>query len=75
MAKTDLLTINFLSSKILGFYFDFIFMVTSNKLTIQICDSQHEEYYLTGAKVNQHPPAHHPLDACYYSVMDEPQMS
>jgi hypothetical protein len=75
MAKTDLLTINFLSSKILGFYFDFIFMVTSNKLTLQVCDSQHKEYYNTGATVNQHPPAHHPLDACYYSVMDEPQMS
>jgi hypothetical protein len=27
------------------------------------------------ATVNQHPPAHHPLDSCYYSVMDEPQMS
>jgi hypothetical protein len=22
-----------------------------------------------------HPPAHHPLDACYCSVVDEPQMS
>jgi hypothetical protein len=28
-----------------------------------------------GATVNQHPPAHHPLDACYYSVVDEPQPS
>jgi hypothetical protein len=27
------------------------------------------------ATVNQHPPAHHPLDARYYSVMDEPQLS
>jgi hypothetical protein len=27
------------------------------------------------AIVNQHPPVRHPLDACYYSVMDEPQMS
>jgi hypothetical protein len=34
MAKTDLLTINFLSSKILGFYFDFIFIVASNKWTL-----------------------------------------
>jgi hypothetical protein len=25
--------------------------------------------------MNQDPPAHYPLDACYYSVMDEPQMS
>ncbi len=25
--------------------------------------------------VNQHPPQHHPLDACYYSVVDEPQLS
>jgi hypothetical protein len=25
--------------------------------------------------VNQHPPVHHPLDASYFSVMDEPQMS
>jgi hypothetical protein len=22
-----------------------------------------------------HPPVHHPLDACYCSVVDEPQMS
>jgi hypothetical protein len=22
--------------------------------------------------VNQHPPAHHPLDACYYSAVNEP---
>ncbi len=22
---------------------------------------------------NQHPPGHHPLDACYFSVVDEPQ--
>jgi len=28
------------------------------------------------ATLNQHRPAHHhPLDACYYSVMDEPQLS
>jgi hypothetical protein len=27
------------------------------------------------ATLNQHPPAHHPLDACHHSVMDEPQMS
>jgi len=27
------------------------------------------------ATVNQHPPVHHPLDARYYSVMDEPQLS
>jgi hypothetical protein len=27
------------------------------------------------ATVNQHPPAHHPLDAYYYSVLDEPQLS
>ncbi len=26
------------------------------------------------AAVNQHPPAHHPLDSPYYSVVDEPQM-
>jgi len=25
--------------------------------------------------VNQHTPAHHPVDACYYSVVDEPQLS
>jgi hypothetical protein len=25
--------------------------------------------------VNQHPSAHHPLDACYYSVVDEPQLN
>jgi hypothetical protein len=28
------------------------------------------------ATLNQHPPVHHhPLDACYYSVMDETQLS
>jgi hypothetical protein len=27
------------------------------------------------ATLNQHPPVHHPLDARYYSVMDEPQLS
>jgi len=27
------------------------------------------------ATVNQHPPVHHPLDACYDSVMDDPQLS
>jgi hypothetical protein len=26
------------------------------------------------AIVKQHPPAHHPLDVCYYSVVDEPQL-
>ncbi len=26
------------------------------------------------ATLNQHSPAHHPLDACYYSVVDEPQL-
>jgi hypothetical protein len=25
--------------------------------------------------VNQHAPQHHPVDACYYSVVDEPQLS
>jgi len=27
------------------------------------------------ATMNQHPPVHHPLDARYYSVVDEPQLS
>jgi hypothetical protein len=27
------------------------------------------------ATVNQHPPAHHPLDAHCYSLVDEPQLS
>jgi hypothetical protein len=27
------------------------------------------------ATVNQHPPAHHPLDAHYHSVVDEPYLS
>jgi len=27
------------------------------------------------ATVNQHPPVHHPLDACYDSVVDDPQLS
>jgi hypothetical protein len=25
--------------------------------------------------MNQHPPTHHPLDAHYYLVVDEPQLS
>jgi hypothetical protein len=25
--------------------------------------------------MNQHPSVHHPLDACYYSVVLEPQLS
>jgi hypothetical protein len=29
----------------------------------------------TRAKVNQHPPTHHPLDACYDLVVDESQLS
>jgi hypothetical protein len=28
-----------------------------------------------GATMNQHPPPHHPLDAHYYSIVDEPQLS
>jgi hypothetical protein len=27
------------------------------------------------ATVNQHPPVHHPQDACYDSVVDDPQLS
>jgi hypothetical protein len=27
------------------------------------------------ATVSQHPPVHHPLDARYYSVVHEPQLS
>jgi hypothetical protein len=27
------------------------------------------------ATVNQHPPVHHPLDVCYDSVVDDPQLS
>jgi hypothetical protein len=34
----------------------------------------HAKYPL-GATVNKHPPVHHPLDARYYSVVDEPQLS
>ncbi len=32
-----------------------------------------EKYYWS-ATVNQHPPEHHPLDAPYYWVVDEPQL-
>ncbi len=33
-------------------------------------------YYMntTSSTVNQNPPAHHPLDDSYYSVVDEPQL-
>jgi hypothetical protein len=27
------------------------------------------------ATVKQHPPMHHPLDDCYYFIVDEPQLS
>jgi hypothetical protein len=40
------------------------FSVTLNPIT-----------YLVTATVNQHPPVHHPLDARYYSVVNEPQLS
>jgi hypothetical protein len=30
---------------------------------------------LNSNRVNQHPPAHHLLDACYDSIIDEPQLS
>jgi len=30
---------------------------------------------MDGAKVHQHPSAHHPLDAYYDSVVDESQLS
>jgi hypothetical protein len=30
---------------------------------------------MNSATFNQHPQAHHPLDAYYYSVVDEPQLS
>ncbi len=30
---------------------------------------------IAGQRVNQHPPAHHPLDAHYDSDVDEPQLS
>ncbi len=30
--------------------------------------------YVISATLNQHPPAHHPLDVHYYSVVDEPQL-
>ncbi len=31
--------------------------------------------HVRGATVKQHPPAHHPLDVRYYSVVDEAQLS
>jgi hypothetical protein len=30
---------------------------------------------LVSSKVNQHPPVHHPVDACYDSVMDDPHLN
>jgi hypothetical protein len=33
------------------------------------------QYCFIGATVNQHMSMHHTLDACYYSVVDEPQLS
>jgi hypothetical protein len=35
---------------------------------------QVHQNWFEDATVNQQPPAHHPLDAHYYSVVDEPQM-
>jgi hypothetical protein len=31
--------------------------------------------YIVMVTGNQHTPVHHPVDAYYYSVMDEPQLS
>ncbi len=33
------------------------------------------QYCFIAATVNQHTSMHHSLDACYYSVVDEPQLS
>jgi hypothetical protein len=44
----------------------------------QYCDLIKFPYFVDTterATVNQHPPVHHPLDASYYSVVDEPQLS
>jgi len=30
---------------------------------------------LLSATMNKHPPVHHPLDACYDTVVDDPQLS
>ncbi len=38
-------------------------------------ERERKPQFFVGAMVNQHPPAHHPLNACYYSVVDEPQLS
>jgi hypothetical protein len=43
------------------------------------CRETHESRKITltqkRATVNQHPPAHHPMDGHYYSVVDEAQLS
>jgi hypothetical protein len=35
----------------------------------------HLQLFTLTATTNKHPSAHHPLDAHYYSIVDEPQIS
>jgi len=56
--------------------------VTPNSLGITIHYEDFMVYAVLQGKIpaclatlNQHPPEHHPLDACYYSVVDKPQLS
>jgi hypothetical protein len=46
---------------------------TNERRTTQQNENEGTQVHWRAA--NQHPPAHHPLDACYNSVVDQPQLS
>jgi hypothetical protein len=47
----------------------------SNTHEGMITDNTSSSSSSSSGPMNQHPPPHHPLDACYYSVVDEAQLS
>jgi hypothetical protein len=49
-------------------------MLSKEILKGNISNKQQWLGYSELAAVNQHPPAHHPPDAHYHSVVDEPQL-
>jgi hypothetical protein len=50
-------------------------LLTCSKTKIMIVHEEEAQIKASWHTVNQHPPTHHPLDFCYYSVVDESQLS
>ncbi len=46
-----------------------------SKTKIMIVTKEEAQIKASWCTMNQHPPAHHPLDFCYYSVVDESQLN